>query len=432
MASEVTIPRLGWNMDEGTFVGWLKSDGQHVAAGEPLFSLEGDKATQDVESLETGILRIPPDAPKEGEKVTVGALVGYLVAPGEPAPFEVVSARNSSNTLAHSQEGEPAGELNPNAVWTELGPPKIANSELAPGTSKRRMSPRARRVARELGVGTIGLEGSGTTGRILERDVRAAARAQTAPACPPAFGPERGAGVPPERPSPEYREIAVTPVRKKIAERLLQSAQTTAAVTLSTSVDATNLVNLRQQFKAVAGAGVAPSIGFTDIVVKLTAVALEKHPLLNARWSGDEILVSSNIHIGIAVDTDAGLLVPVIHDVPRQTLRQLAMKSRDLIDRARRGALAASEMQGGTFTVTNLGPMDVEMFTPLINVPESAILGLGRIQKQVVVDDKQFVARDRMMLSLTFDHRIVDGAPAARFLQSLGLLIENPSPWLMP
>ena len=161
-------------------------------------------------------------------------------------------------------------------------------------------------------------------------------------------------------------------------------------------------------------------------------MALEKHPLLNARWNGDKIVVSSSINIGIAVDTDAGLLVPVIRDVPRLTLRQLAARSRKLIDRARRGKLTAAEMQGGTFTVTNLGPMGIEMFTPLINLPECAILGLGRIQKQVVVDDKQFVARDRMMLSLTFDHRIVDGAPAARFLQSLSLLIENPSPWLLP
>ena len=213
---------------------------------------------------------------------------------------------------------------------------------------------------------------------------------------------------------------------------MVQSAQTTAGVTLSTTVDATNLVNLRQQFKAVAGTGEAPSIAFTDIVVKLTALALEKHPLLNARWNGDKIVVSSSINIGIAVDTDAG---PPGPGDPRRSPAD-ASPARRPVARADRScpprALSAAEMQGGTFTVTNLGPMGIEMFTPLINLPECAILGLGRIQKQVVVDDKQFVARDRMMLSLTFDHRIVDGAPAARFLQSLGLLIENPSPWLLP
>jgi pyruvate dehydrogenase E2 component (dihydrolipoamide acetyltransferase) len=290
----------------------------------------------------------------------------------------------------------------------------LARTEPRPPAVKPRISPRARRAARELGVDTVGLDGSGRDHRIVERDIHsAAARSKT-------------------KTSAGSRDVTVTPIRRTIAERMVQSVQTTAGVTLSTTVDATNLVNLRQQFKAVAAMGDTASIAFTDIVVKLTALALEKHPLLNARWNGDKIVVSSNINVGIAVDTEAGLLVPVIRDVPRLTLRQLAARSRELIDRARLGALSAAEMQGGTFTVTNLGPMGIEMFTPLINLPECAILGLGRIQKQVVVDDKQFVARDRMMLSLTFDHRIVDGAPAARFLQSLSLLIENPSPWLLP
>jgi pyruvate dehydrogenase E2 component (dihydrolipoamide acetyltransferase) len=416
MASEVTIPRLGWNMDEGTFVGWLKSDGEYVAAGEPLFSLEGDKATQDVESLESGTLRIPPDGPKDGEKVAVGTLIGYLVARGETAPLEADSSRNSGvNRVAKPQEGEAPTE-----------PEKaMARPEPHPPATKQRISPRARRVARELGVNTAGLKGSGSSGRIRERDIRAAGRPQISPgritrAAQDTMSP------------PGCREIAVTPIRRTIAERMVQSAQTAAGVTLATTVDATNLVNLRQQFKSVAGAGASPPIAFTDIIIKLTALALERHPLLNARWSGDQIVVESTINIGIAVDTDPGLLVPVIRDVPRLTLRQLAARSRELVDRARRGALSAAEMQGGTFTVTNLGPMGIEMFTPLINLPECAILGVGRIQKQVVVDDKQFVARDRMTLSLTFDHRIVDGAPAARFLQSLSHLIENPSPWLVP
>ena len=443
MASEVTIPRLGWNMDEGTFMGWLKSDGQPVSVGEPLFSLEGDKATQDIESLETGILRIPPDAPKEGEKVAVGALIGYLVQAGEPAPFEAASAGISSvNPRPRVQEGQAPTEPYPGG----RGPDRAigdgqsraepishpAPSAPRPLTTTPRMSPRARRVARELGIDANGLVGSGKTGRIRERDVRAAARASTTPAHRTAFIRAHGTWDLAEQPSSGYREIAVSPVRRTIAERMLQSASTTAAVTLSTTVDATNLVNLRQQFKAVAGAGEQPSIAITDIVVKLTALALEKHPVLNARWGGDKILVASTISIGIAVDTDAGLLVPVIHDVPRLTLRQLAAKSRELIDRARKGALSAGEMQGGTFTVTNLGPMGIEMFTPLINLPQCAMLGLGRIQKQVIVDHNQFVARDRLVLSLTFDHRVVDGAPAARFLQALGLLIENPSPWLLP
>jgi pyruvate dehydrogenase E2 component (dihydrolipoamide acetyltransferase) len=412
MATEVTIPRLGWNMDEGIFVGWLKSDGQHVSAGEPLFRLEGDKATQDVESLDTGILRIPPNGPKDGDKVFVGTLIGYLVALGDEAHFEAdVNLGSAVHHVAQLREGEAPSVPEKAAARTEFG--ELSRAEPRPPGMKVRISPRARRVARELGVDALGLRGSGHDGRIVERDIHAAAQRQTAP-------------------SAGYQELAVTPIRRTIADRMAQSAQTAASVTLSTTVDATNLVNLRQQFKVVAGAREGPAITYTDIIAKLTALALEKHPLLNARWNGDKIVVSTTINIGIAVDTDAGLMVPVIRDVPRQTLRQLAARAHDLIERARRGALRAAEMQGGTFTVTNLGPMGIEMFTPLINLPECAILGLGRIQKQVVVDDSQFVARDRMTLSLTFDHRIVDGAPAARFLQSLTVLIENPSPWLMP
>ncbi len=231
----------------------------------------------------------------------------------------------------------------------------------------------------------------------------------------------------------DSHELPVSRMRKTIAERMLESKRTTAAVTITTTVDATNLVNLRQQFKAVVPTGLVPPIGYTDVVIKLTAMALQKHPLVNARWDGDKIVCFSDVHIGLAVDTEAGLMVPVIRDVPGLTLRELAADSRTKIERARAGTLTSAEFEGGTFTVTNLGPMGIEMFTPLINPPECAILGLGRIQKQVVVaSDGQFAARDRMTISLSFDHRIVDGAPAARFLQALGLLIENPSPWLLP
>ena len=215
----------------------------------------------------------------------------------------------------------------------------------------------------------------------------------------------------------------------------MQGAHGTAPVTLISSVDATNLVNLRQQFKAVAGeqgtAG-AGSIGYTDIVVKLTALALERHPVLNSRWDGDRILIFRGIHIGIAVDTDAGLLVPVIRDVPGLTLREVAARSQDLVARARRRALKVEELQGGTFTITNLGPFGIEAFTPIINAPQCAVLGMGRIIRQPVAIEPQIAFRDRLTLSLTFDHRIVDGAPAARFLQTLCGLLENPSPWLMP
>jgi pyruvate dehydrogenase E2 component (dihydrolipoamide acetyltransferase) len=345
-------------------------------------------------------------------------LIGYLVAPGEPAPFEAAAPGSSAidDDVARFPQSEASSQSESAAARPEHHPPGI----------KPRISPRARRAARELGMDVDGLRGSGMSGRVLERDILAAAASQARPALAQSSIPERDTV-----PAADVLELAITPIRRTIAERMVESARTTAGVTLTTSVDATNLGNLRHQFKAVAALGEPPAITVTDIIIKLTALALEKHPLLNARWSGEKIVVSSQINIGIAVDTEQGLLVPVVRDVPRRTLRQLAALSRELIDRARAGALTVGEMRGGTFTVTNLGPMGIEMFTPLINLPECAILGVGRIQKQVVVDDRQFVARDRMTLSLTFDHRIVDGAPAARFLQSLSTLIENPSPWLL-
>jgi pyruvate dehydrogenase E2 component (dihydrolipoamide acetyltransferase) len=221
--------------------------------------------------------------------------------------------------------------------------------------------------------------------------------------------------------------IAISPTRRTIAARMVASHQTTAPVTLTTTADATNLVNLRNQFKAVSD--VVPS--YTDFLVKLTAGALQKHPLLNARWEKERIALSSNIHIGIAVDVDGGLLVPVIRDVSDLGVKQLADRSRDLIERARQRRLTAEEMQGGTFTITNLGAFGVDAFTPIIHTPQCAILGVGRIMRRPVVVGEQIVARDQITLSLTFDHRIVDGAPAAHFLQTLSALIENPGPSLM-
>jgi pyruvate dehydrogenase E2 component (dihydrolipoamide acetyltransferase) len=376
MAVPITVPRLGWDMDEGTFLGWLAEDGAAVRAGQALFRLEGAKATEDVECLEDGVLRIAPDGPRTGDTVAVGAVIGHVARPGE-----VVTVHGTAShplTPGPSPPGRGRGEQEGRAAA---------------------ISPRARRAARQLGVDWSGLRGSGRSGRIRERDVRAAA------------------SVP--RPA----------TRKVIAERMLASHRSTAPVTLTTTADATNLVNLRGQFRE-AGQGPVPT--YTDFLVKLTAAALEAHPTLNARWDGEQVVPSAGTHIGVAVDTDAGLLVPVLRDVPRLTLRQVAALARELIDRARRGRLTADEMAGGTFTLTNLGALGVEAFTPLINLPQCAVLGVGRIQPRPAVVGGQVVPREQVTLSLTFDHRVIDGAPAARFLQALGALVENPGPALMP
>lgn len=417
MAIPITIPRLGWNMEEGTFAGWLKSDGATIQAGEALFSLESEKATEDIECLDAGILRIAPDGPKVGDVLAVGAVIAYLVEQGEAAPFEAepseAMAAEASSPAPRPAEGAASSVVRPGvhgaAALEENGhPPQV----------RRAASPRARRVAAELGVEWQSLTGSGRSGRIRERDVRAAAAGMAKSIAP--LGPPHRAGV------------AASPIRRTIAERMLASHLSTAPVTLTTTVDATNLVNLRGQFKqaAPAGGGIVPS--YTDFLVKLSAAALEQHPRLAACRSGDETTMPEHIHIGIAVDTEGGLLVPVLRNVPSLGLKQLSAQSRDLIERARARRLSAEEMQGGVFTVTNLGAFGIDAFTPIINQPQCAILGAGRIRRQPVAHGDQVVLRDQLTLSLTFDHCVIDGAPAARFLQTLTTLIENPSPWLMP
>ncbi len=410
MAIAITIPRLGWNMEEGVFHGWLKSDGDQVRAGESLFTLESEKATEDIECLDNGILRIPPDSPKGGDQVRVGDVIGYLVQPGEAPPSEMEPTTSQVNEALIPESESLAGQLTS----------KLAGHQVHSEGRNPAISPRAKRVASELGVDWTKLQGSGRTGRIRERDIRVAFAGQVSSSVVPPLG---GNTKPPKGGTTNSSH------RRTIAERMRRSLSSTAPVTLTTSVDAVNLVNLRQQFKTAAADSAVPS--YTDFLVKLTAIALQSHPALNARWEEDQIVPSPEIHIGIAVDSEAGLVVPVIRDLRALSLREVAARARDLIDRARRGKLRAEEMQGGTFTVSNLGAYGIDAFTPIINFPECAILGMGRIKRQPVIRDDQIVARDEMVLSLTFDHRIVDGAPAARFLQELTKLIENPGPWLM-
>jgi pyruvate dehydrogenase E2 component (dihydrolipoamide acetyltransferase) len=374
-------------MDEGTFAGWLKRDGDRVNRGDALFVLESDKAAEEIEALDAGILRIPPDGPKPGDKVQVGQVLAYLAAEGEAAPL-TCGGRQTADAAAPAT----------------LVP--VASPALAATTEARRrpaISPRARRAAAELGVEWIGLRGSGRGGRIRERDVRAAAAGR-----------------------PQGRLIPHTNVRRAVAARMVAGVTQAAPVTLTTKVDATNLVSLRNQLKAAATApdDIVPS--YTDLVLKRAAAALRRHPLLQARWREDGLFVPDRIDIAIAVDTDAGLLAPVLRAVDQLTLQQVAARSRDLIARARAGRLTADQMRDATFTVTNLGGLGIDAFTPIIHLPQCAVLGVGRVVREPAVLDGRIVPRDMVTLSLTFDHRVVDGAPAARFLATLRGCLEQP------
>ena len=390
MPIEIQLPRLGWSMEEGTFVAWLKKDGESVKAGEPLFTLESDKAAQDVEATDNGILRLAPDAPKEGDVVQVGRVLGWLLAESETG---------STVALAHSPPpASPASEI------PQANPETERPSVVTGSAGAHPASPRARRAAKEHHIALSTLSPTGQGGRIRERDVLAAAAL-----VPSTTG---------------FKKVPLTQMRRTIAARLMHSRQTTVPVTITGRCDATQLVTLRAQFKAT-GASIVPS--FTDILVKLTATALRQHPMLAAAWADDHLLLPESIHVGIAVDTESGLLVPVIRNVDTSTLTQVAQQSQKLIAAARAGQLAAADMQGACFTLSNLGSLGVEAFTPVINPPESAILGIGAIVREAVpLDDGTFAARDRLTLSLTFDHRVNDGAAAARFLQTLRQLIEHP------
>ena len=469
MAVEIVLPRLGWTMEEGTFVEWLKKDGDEVKPGDLIYVVESDKTTAEVENFDTGILRIVPNGPAAGARIPVGYLLAYVAKPGEVLPFESGAAPKAAEAAAVAAA--------PAAVAAAPVAVASANGATAAGKTPA-ISPRARKVAGQLGVDWSGLKGSGSTGRIVERDVRAAAAAAAAAiaaapkvnATPVAtraaadlgvdlaalaatmpgkrieradverYAAERAEKAPVQeqaRPAAGAASAAsgasrkpMSSTRKLIAERMTTTLRTVAPVTLTTEVDATELVKLRESLKADAAnsGGEVPS--YNDLLAKIAATALAAHPQINARIEGDEIVTEASAHIGIAVDTDRGLLVVVVRDAQDKTVRQIAQASKELIARAKDGKATMNDLRGSTFSITNLGVYDIDAFTPIINAPECAILGVGRIvAKPVIVKDK-VKARKMLALSLTFDHRLVDGAPAARFLQRIKQLIETPYLWL--
>jgi pyruvate dehydrogenase E2 component (dihydrolipoamide acetyltransferase) len=394
MPINITLPRLGWSMEEGKFLAWLKQDGDFIKEGDPLFTLESDKAAQEVEAIDSGILHIPLDGPKSGDVIKVGHVLGYLLAEGETMP--VATAPTVPTAPPHVETTIPISDPIPEPI-------------VKPMREETPASPRARRAAKERRVDLATLAPTGKGGRIRECDVLAAATSTLITG---------------------MKQVPLTPMRRTIAARLMHSRQTTVPVTLTARCDATALLAFRQQLKSITPSlqhsiQVVPTIN--DILVKLAAAALRQHPMLAATWAEDHLLLPESIHLGIAVDTEAGLLVPVIRDVGTSTLTQIAAQSQRLIAAARTGQLAAADIQGACFTLSNLGSLGVEAFTPVINPPESAILGIGAIVREAVpLDDGTFTARDRLTLSLTFDHRVNDGAAAARFLQTLRHLIEHP------
>lgn len=444
MVKEIIMPKLGQTMEEGKIIEWFVKEGDQVKKGDPIFKFESDKAALEAESPATGtvlkILKHP------GQTVPILTPVGLIGEPGE----DISQYLKAEAAPAAAPEAAGPAPAQPAAAPAAGPTPPVRQ----PG-ERVFATPRARALAKQAGVDLERIVGTGPEGRIVERDVLAyieaqpkvtpaarklAAEAGVELAAIPVSGPaarvmkadvERVVRPPVVVPTPAVapaavaQAIPVAGVRAIIAERMSTSAHTTAAVTLVTEADATRLVELREGFKRSPLPGdIVPS--YNDLMVMIVGKALSEHPNMNARLVEDRIEQLSQINIGVAVDTERGLLVPVIHDVQHKRLAQIAAEFRELMTRAREGKSLPDDLAGGTFTITNLGMYEIDAFTPIINLPECAILGVGRIIPKPVVVDGQITVRQMVTLSLTFDHRINDGAPAARFLQRIKQLVEQP------
>ncbi len=422
---QVVMPKLGLTMTQATLVDWLKADGDQVQKGEPLFVLESDKSTLEIEAPASGTLRILVPA---GETVAVHTPIATLLgATRASSPLPEAAMGRELPPAAESQSPIPASPK-ARALARDLG---ISLAGIA-GSGARGMivaadveqaaaaarvvsvSPVARRLATQAGVDLSTVAGSGPGGRIMRQDVEEALALQPEPSLPPvgqALPQGLAQGVQP-----------LTGLRAIVAERLSASWRERPHVTLTTEADATNLVSARQQLSEELGQKVA----YDALLVALVARALHEQPHLNVRLTEGGIEWLPEISIGVAVDTERGLLVPVLRNAATKSLLQVQRTLAELVERALAGRSLPDDLSGGTFTITNLGMFDIDAFTPIINPPESAILGVGRIVAKPVVVDRHVVVRDRMTLSLSFDHRLIDGAPAARFLQRVKQLVERP------
>jgi pyruvate dehydrogenase E2 component (dihydrolipoamide acetyltransferase) len=458
MAEEFFIPKLGQTVEEVTLVKWLVQDGDKVSQGQPVMEVETDKAIFPVEANARGYIHIGPY--QEGEVLpvlTVVAVIGTpeekfvkqgeaISAPGAPPPeeehrepreapiAEPGGAGNGSRLFASPRARKLAAEKEVDLSQvkpTGFGGIRVAERDVQAYLSQLpRITPVAQRLAAQAGVDLRTISGSGPGGRITRTDVeRSLQQAPATPApMPPAAQPPLQAG--PFADLEVLERVPLSGVRGVIASRMATSAHTTARVTLVMEVDATQLVAMRTRLKAKVEQewGFAP--GYNDLLGKILALALRKFPYMNARLTEDAIELLKPVNLGMAVDTPRGLLVPVIRDADQKDLRQFGLEFRALVERAQKRKSLPEDLSNGTFTLTSLGAFGVDAFTPVINYPEAAILGVGRIAPKAVPQGDQVVVRTMCTLSLVFDHRLVDGAPAARFLAYIKELVEEPYLWL--
>ena len=417
MSSQVTLPRLGQGMETGTIVRWLKSEGENVEKGEALYELDTEKVTQEVEAEVSGVLL--KILAGEGDEIEVGKAIAVIGEQGEDLPEgEAEDPTEVSEDEGH-EEGSPAPEREEERERgreeAPEGPSEPEQSVESTNGGRVKASPLARRIARERGIELSALRGTGPEGRIVAEDVERASATGAVSATP-------SAGTRP--PSGEVEVVKLNQMRKTIARRMTEAWEA-PAFQISMSADMTASIRLREALLAqVKEGGVRPT--YSDILTKVVALALMRHRDVNAHFAGDSVKLFPTANIGIAVAIPHGLVVPVIPGCERLTIPEIAEARADIVSRTREGKLRAEDLDGGTFTISNLGMYGVERFTAVLNPPQAGILAVGAIEERAVVADGDFEIQSRMDMTLTIDHRSVDGATASEFLATVKSFLEEP------
>jgi pyruvate dehydrogenase E2 component (dihydrolipoamide acetyltransferase) len=407
-ATVIRMPKMSDTMTEGVIAAWVKKVGDKVKAGDVLAEVETDKATMELESYEDGVLLyIGVEA---GKAVPVDGIIAVVGKQGvDYTPLLSSSPKNNGQ----------AAKTEPKQVETVSAPASVSSSAVAAGNSDSRtkISPLAKKLAQEKGIDVTAVVGSGENGRIVKRDVesfapaasKTAASTQT-PTTPTISGTE------------SYEEVAVNNMRKTIARRLSESLFTAPHFSLTIDVDMDKAIDARKSMNDYAEA----KISFNDIVIKAVAIAIHKHPKVNGQWLGDKIRYNKHVHIGVAVAVEDGLIVPVVRFADTLSLTQISASVKELGSKAKNKTLQPKDWEGNTFTVSNLGMFGIESFSSILNQPEVCILSVGAIRQIPVVKNGQIVPGNMMKVTLTSDHRVVDGAVGAAFLQTLKALLEDP------
>ena len=461
MAIAVEMPKMSDTMEEGVLVSWLAEEGASVSAGDVIAQVETDKATMDLEVYDDGVLL--KRVVGEGDSVPIGALIAVLGKEGE-SPDDVLAKYSGDGASGEAPNAEvkaapPATQENEPAPATSEGKAETADAidtpapsaqpvtgdgaaqEVQPATSgadggRVKASPLARRMAEEAGLDLAQIQGSGPDGRVVKRDVEAAMGQQAAPAAQPVEVPA-AQPAPARQPAPAAAEggtdLRITQMRKTIAKRLSQSKFTAPHFYLTVDVDMSAAIDFRSQINALTAERDLAKVSYNDLVTKACAAALRRHPMVNASYLEDEGVIRQHdaAHVAVAVAMPEGLITPVVRDADRKGLAQIAAETRELAGRAREGKLDPSEYAGSTFTTSNLGMFGISEFTAIINPPNACILAIGGIRDVPVVNDGAVVPGKRMTLTLSCDHRVVDGATGAQFLADVVSLLEEPTRMLL-